>query len=256
MNLDLHAFALGVISGLEKSAEIGSVLGSHMGENILPTFEGQRKWKYRETPEGLRLSDGNHVWSFGIHGFGGEVSKVPRIPDVGILDFERGGKGGTAQVHRSSPDSVYLTLHNGRENPTFYLEHQEGQNWRYIPGKRLRKMLASQPQASSIPVDPESLLEGAEKMAFDMGLGANDMNNLLWKGVGLGKGLLSGAAAHPLLTIGGVLGGGLLLHGLRKRTNPQYRMESMMDPSKEVQNGVALPLLVGGGLVGIGNSLK
>ncbi len=266
VDLDLYAFARGVESELEKQGgNFSSLMDTHTSdENILPSFEGQRKWRYVQTPEGLRLSDGDRVYSFGLTGFGGDTLRVPRLSDPGLLDFEQGGIGkGTAQIHRSNPDSIYLTLANGRENPTFYLEHSYGKDWKYIPGKKLRKLLTQAEKGETeetptVPVDPQSLILGAEKTAqLWNGLGGNEMNDYLWKGIEKGKDLLQGAGNHPLLTLGGLGIGALLIDRMRKRKNPNYAMESYRAPDKTRLNNVIAPtLLAGGALVGAGNMLR
>ena len=154
MNLDVEAFAQGAWDRLEEKHAGANLLDALMNENILPTFTGQRKWQYAQAPEGLRLSDGERVYSFGLSDLGGEVGRVPKLDDIPLRDFEQGARGmGTAQVHRSSPDSIYLTLANGRENPTFRLEHEEGKNWKYIPSK---KMLARLNQLKTHEGNPPS----------------------------------------------------------------------------------------------------
>jgi hypothetical protein len=174
MKLDIHAFSAGVAQGLQKAAQLGggfeSVLAGHQGsEAILPHQETQRKWSYARTPEGLRLHDGTRSWGFGISEFGGEVGRVPRLPDLGPMEWDKDATSrGTAQIHRSSPDSIYLTLHDGRQNPTFYLEHMEGRDWKYIPGKKLRKMLEG--GGSTVSVDPGALMDGAQLGAKSAGL--------------------------------------------------------------------------------------
>jgi len=169
MNLDVEAFAQGAWDRLEEKQAGANLLDALMNENILPTFAGQRKWQYAQAPEGLRLSDGERVYSFGLSDLGGEVGRVPKLDDIPLRDFEQGTGGvGTAQIHRSSPDSIYLTLANGRENPTFRLEHEEGKNWKYIPSKKMLARLnqlktheGNPPSEVGNPrVDAESFLQG------------------------------------------------------------------------------------------------
>lgn len=217
MRLDPVQFRLGVMSMLKSAQLGGGFMESHTaGENILPYLESQRKWRYARHPQGIRLSDGTHVWSFDMPEFAAETGRATRAADPNILSWESGAsERGTAQVHRSSPDSIYLTLHNGRENPTFHLEHMEGKNWKYIPGKKLReRLLQRAAESSQVEINPESLLEGGVKAAMDFGLGANDMNRMLWKGIDLVKG-------HPLLAAGALLGGGYLAHRLLKKPRPE-----------------------------------
>ena len=138
MKLDIDAFAQGAWDRLGEKRAGSNLFDALINENILPSFNGQRKWKYVNAPEGLRLSDGDKVYSFGLKDFDGEVGRVPKLDDIPLHDFEHGTAGsGTAQIHRSSPDSLYLTLADGRDNPTFRLEHEEGKDWKYIPSKKM-----------------------------------------------------------------------------------------------------------------------
>jgi len=169
MELDVTAFAQGAWDRLAEKQGGANLFDALLNENILPTFAGQRKWQYVKTPEGLRLSDGERVYGFGLQDLGGEVGRVPKLDDIPLRDFEQGtGGSGTAQIHRSSPDSIYMTLADGRENPTFRLEHEEGKNWKYIPSKKMLARLnqlkthkAEAPGEVGNPrVDVESLLQG------------------------------------------------------------------------------------------------
>lgn len=208
MNLDIEAFALGASDYMWEKRGSVNILDSLMNENILPTFNNQKNWRYVQTPEGLRLSDGDKVYSFGLKDFGGELGRVPKLDDIPILDFESGRLGGgTAQIHRSSPDSIYLTLANGRENPTFRLEHESGKNWKYIPSKKMIKRLEQLrshgkqegPQGVSSPkVDVEAMLQGgidqmktAGVQSFLIGDGASSVLDPTRRGLAVDVGLYS-----------------------------------------------------------------
>ena len=158
------------------------IAGMPVNENILPSLSGQAKWKYVRTKDGLKLSDGNLMYSFG--GFPEEYptedTRISRGVDDNILDFEKDAiSKGTAQIHRASPDNIYMTLANGGENPTFMLQHESGKNWRYSPGKKFLEKLQKikknifpdskeTPQAKeqsyqdSTLLDPSSLFDGAK----------------------------------------------------------------------------------------------
>lgn len=182
MKLHIDAFALGAHDYLHEKRGATSIFDAGANENILPSFQGQRNWRYAQTPEGLRLSDGDKVYSFGVGELGDEVSRVPKLDDIPILDFESGKiGGGTAQVHRASPDSIYLTLADGRGNPTFRLEHEEGKNWKYIPSKKMIARLQQLrshgdqkgPEHVSTPkVDLASLMQGGVDGVKTAGVGS------------------------------------------------------------------------------------
>jgi hypothetical protein len=153
-----------------------------VNENILPNITNQAKWKYVRTKDGLKLTDGNLVYSFGgfPKGYPGEDLRVARTGDDNILDFDKDAiTKGTAQIHRSSPDNIYMTLADGSNNPTFMLQHEEGKSWRYSPSKKFLEKLkrmgdaakVEQPIAqeaqditpsSTMLIDPESFKAGAE----------------------------------------------------------------------------------------------
>lgn len=149
-----------------------------MNENIIPNISSQAKWKYVRTRDGLKLTDGNLVYTFGMpESYPAEDSKVQRLSDDNILNFENDAVSrGTAQIHRAAPDNIYLTLADGSQNPTFALQHESEKQWRYIPSKKFVQKLkateqplppAEQEEKSTISggntvlIDPASLLEGA-----------------------------------------------------------------------------------------------
>jgi hypothetical protein len=170
MELHIDAFALGASDYLKEKQAASNIFDIGMNENILPTFNSQKNWKYVQAPDGLRLSDGERVYGFDLKDFGGEMSRVEKMNDIPLLDFEADKvRGGTAQVHRASPDSLYLTLANGMDNPTFRLEHDEGKKWKYIPSKKMIERLQQLkshgdqkgPEGVSAPkVDLDSLMQG------------------------------------------------------------------------------------------------
>jgi hypothetical protein len=209
-----------------------------VNENILPSINSQAKWKYVRTKDGLKLTDGNLVYSFG--GFPDEYpaedARVSRMTDDNILNFENDALSkGTAQIHRSSPDNIYMTLATGAENPTFMLQHEGGQNWRYSPSKKflakLKALKASQPveakqetisaqpqeehsASDSVLLDPTSFMDGAKqevKKAFDLAAGegifhnatdaANSIHSALSNVGEAGKNFVAETAAHPISSL-------------------------------------------------------
>lgn len=195
-------------------------------ENILPTLKGQTKWRYVRTKGGLKLTDGNLVYGFG--GFPDEYpsedTRISRLADDNILNFENEALSkGTAQIHRASPDNIYMTLADGARNPTFMLQHEEGKNWRYSPSKKFMQKLknlssVAGPGADTVNIDPAALLDGAKdqvKISFEIDLtnpyqggglldqaGAKDLLvNLKDKGLSFGKSMLEFPATHPVTSL-------------------------------------------------------
>jgi len=151
----------------KKSIDLSSM---PVNENIFPSSSSQLKWKYSRTPDKLRLSDGNLVYSFSMPSeFSSEDIPVERLADEALTDFEKDMiNKGTAQIHRSSPDNIYLTLADGANNPTFMLQHEKDKQWRYTPSQKfiekIKKIKENLPstQEENIEVDPASLLESAK----------------------------------------------------------------------------------------------
>lgn len=251
MTLDLAQFQMGVEDALiEKNA---AIIESGVNENILPFLTGQRKWRYVLTQEGLRLSDGERVYGFALPDPSlGEMSEVAKLDDVGLHEFEKDKiSGGTAQVHRASPDNIYLTLADGRANPTFTLEHSSGRNWRYLPSKKLieRKAQILQPAVEVPEVNPEALLESVaapiKTADFSMGWDLNQANDFVQGGLGIGKKLIDMKATYPaLLTLGGVLAG-KKMSDFRKSVSPEYAEMLAAQPGKRWNRELGLPLLSG-----------
>lgn len=238
-----------------------------INENILPNISSQAKWRFVRTKDGLKLTDGNLVYSFGglSEDFPAEDTRLSRLADDNILNFENDAiSKGTAQIHRSSPDSIYMTLATGKQNPTFMLQHESGKNWRYMPSKKFVEKLkqmeskspAIQPKSEEeeeekpaadnmVLLDPESLLKGAEdliKKSFEgLGLTSDDLADYISRGVhgisNLGSNALQGMANNPMLTGLGVYAG---MNMLQDKNNPRKKLQNTALP---IMGAVAVPSL-------------
>jgi len=241
--LYLPAFYLGVSEELAKQAGM-QVDSMPLNENILPTISKQTKWRYVRTKDGLKLTDGNLVYSFGglPEEFPAEDARISRHADDNILNFDKDAVSkGTAQIHRASPDNIYMTLANGSQNPTFMLQHEGGKNWRYSPAKKFVQKLKALQEKTPLPeepvsVDPTALIEGAQdtvkqaSMLSLPGLGAgmltadtaalglnNIGQNLLQAGQWMGK--------HPVAS-------GLGMYGLARTAVPSFRKNILSHPEQ------------------------
>ena len=222
----------------KKSVDLSSM---PLNESIFPTSSSQLKWKYSRTPNALRLSDGNLVYSFSLPSdFPEEDTPVERLGDEPLTDFEKDVVSkGTAQIHRSSPDNIYLTLNDGRQNPTFMLQHEKDKQWRYSPSKKfvekLKKIKEDLPadHPEEVEVDPEMLMaattnEGNEKVALMGALLynarqlrpgqnaqeiADDISGAVRGGISYGNKALDFMSNHPLES---AFGGFLAAKGLKK----------------------------------------
>lgn len=216
-----------------------------INENILPSLSSQVKWKYSRTPNALKLSDGNSVFSFGLpKDFPDEDTPIERLADDNLTDFEKDVLSqGTAQIHRSSPDNIYLTLNDGSQNPTFMLQHEKDKQWRYSPSKKfiekLKKIKESLPAGmpEEVPVDPAALLESTQEISkeanftaaatgaaghaaaqygFSQQEIAEHLNNLAQGTISFGNKAIDFMANHPLES---AFGGYIAAQGLKKLYN-------------------------------------
>jgi len=238
VNVHLPAFYLGVREELEKHAGT-DMMSMPVNENILPSINKQTKWKYVRTKDGLKLTDGNLVYSFGgiPEKYPSEDFKIQRGVDDNLLNFESDAiSKGTAQIHRASPDNIYMTLADGSQNPTFMLQHEGGQNWRYSPSKKFMKKLkavsdAISPEGSTeqppLSVDPEALLAGAEDevrktAAFD----ASGAADLVDAGADTAKNFVGNLIANNAANPAGALAGGYVIHKGLGFLNDKLRPEA------------------------------
>lgn len=237
-----------------------------VNENIFPSLGSQAKWKYARTKDGLKLSDGNLVYSFGgfPEHYPSEDVKVSRAADDNILNFENDALSkGTAQIHRSSPDNVYMTLADGSHNPTFMLQHEEGKTWRYTPSKKfVEKLKKLQPlkevssvsenkapeeaeepayYADSTLLDPASLFAGArdaaktasfapEHGAFDSESAAAMLKGLVHRGQDAFGRYADYVGEHPAASAIGTYAALKGVDALRTLANPERDMERVLNP--------------------------
>jgi hypothetical protein len=264
----MPAFYLGVQEELEKAArllekEAVDLNSMPVNENILPSLSGQVKWKYVRTKDGLKLSDGNLVYSFGglPEEYPSEDVRVNRSEIDNILDFEKDSIGkGTAQIHRSSPDNVYMTLADGKHNPTFMLQHEEGKNWRYSPSKKfVAKLKAMQErvrpemgdltesseveQPSTSVINTTSLMEGADnhmKQAFEMDAdsASESLKSLLHGAGNLGQSFIDSHAAMPVTSLVGGYAASKGVSKLLDKINPDRVSDRAMDPDKRTSHEI------------------
>lgn len=241
--LYLPAFYLGAIEELDKRASM-QMDSMPVNENILPTISKQTKWKYVRTKDGLKLTDGNLVYGFGglPEEFPAEDTRISRHDDDNILNFDKDAvSSGTAQIHRASPDNIYMTLANGGQNPTFMLQHEGGKNWRYSPAKKflqkLKALSATQAQPEFLSVDPAAMIEGGQDAIKQAGLGsvfpaigAGDFNadsaaaglNTLGQGL---KHVGQWMGNHPIAS-------GLGMYGAARTLVPKFRRNILTHPER------------------------
>jgi hypothetical protein len=166
-----------------------------------------------------------------------------------------------------------MTLADGARNPTFMLQHEEGQNWRYSPSKKfLAKLQAIKNSTAPIEqkekestsptqientvlIDPESLLKGAEdlyKLAsnaqhFSAGKDSTYLSNLIkvlgYGSAALAKGFANTAKDHPILTGASLFGLASGVSKLKDKLYPEREINKQIDPSlktNEVLSNLAI----------------
>jgi hypothetical protein len=125
---------------------------------------------------------------------------------------------GTVQVHRADPGSIYVTLHEGKDNPTYTLKHVFGTGWRGMPKKKKAPKLDG--------INP-AVISSSFKAAIEKHASIPSAGNAAFHSVmGLGK-------TQPWW-INGVFGAGLggLYHGARQSlyNTPEENAEENSDP--------------------------
>lgn len=265
----MPAFYLGVSEELEKAAAT-DMSSMPVNENILPNITNQARWKYVRSKDALKLSDGNTVYSFGgfPEQFPAEDTRVSRLGDDSTLNFENDlVSKGTAQIHRSSPDNIYMTLADGRQNPTFMLQHERDKEWRYSPSKKFLQKLKAissalpEQDASTVQLDPQSLIAGAtdtaktaqEAFMPHLGLDADALAQIAKDVKNHSSAFLENyaqeASAHPAATLAKNYAALKALQSLRDLARPSQAAERQFDQSKRTHHeilplaGSALPVL-------------
>lgn len=166
--------------------------------SIFPTSESQTKWKYARKGGKLQLHDGNtiHQFSFNEDEKGDQDFPMTKIEDASYFDFGKEMETtGTAQVHRSNPGHLYVTLHDGKTNPTFNIKHVNEMTWRASP--KLKKKAEDETYMDAFKQgmrDKLAFLDSLTKGIHHAGNFLTDAtlsvgkNPMLSAGVGLGLG--------------------------------------------------------------------
>lgn len=172
-----------------------SVFNANTG-SIFPEIGTQTKWKYARGNGRLQLHDGNsiHQFSYGEGEKDDQDYPMTKIEDVSYFDFGKDMEAtGTAQVHRSNPGHIYVTLHDGKNNPTLNIKHVNETSWRASPKIKkkqadLDKSLFTRELNKTAIID--SLVKGFHHGAnyLSDGIASIGKNPLASAGVGLGLG--------------------------------------------------------------------
>jgi hypothetical protein len=233
MTLDINCFLAGIQERLEFAKTANLFEQEH--STFFPMLSTQTTWRYSRKGDTLHLHDGHNTFSFKYpENLADEDVPSERLPDSNKFDYENDAKEkGTAQIHRADPGSIYVTLQDGRNNPTFTLQHQTGSTWKISPKKRLKKILPETVQ--TVEVDPSSVIDGAIKEAdaynafTDVaGAGLDGMGNALGKGIQM-------VGQHPYLAAGGALATALAVHEMSKKEDGSS--PSLYDSASDMAGG-------------------
>jgi hypothetical protein len=90
-------------------------------------------------------------------------SDLEKVEDIPLPDlFNHSTAHGKAQVHRSDPGSMYFTIQEGHNNPTYTLKHMGDSKWKAILKARKVKDKLKEP-ITPPNVNLEAVKEGMEK---------------------------------------------------------------------------------------------
>lgn len=206
---------------LLKLADILEMPPSHEVTSHFPLSNIQQLWKYKHKDGKLALKNGDAVYSFTFpeqlypevegdnHSF-----HVKRLNDDSYHSIDAPER--TAQVHRSHPGQLYVTLHEGKRNPTYTFKHEDEDKWKVILKKHLNKQLHA--------LLGENLKEAN---LYNTGIGAfNSFTNL-----------------PPWVPAGATLGGSYLLNKLRGQPDPYDQAHPII--AKLMDYGIPLATIMG-----------
>ena len=246
----MRLFFQDFLDGVQETLQIkkaSAVFDASAGTSIIPSIEKQQIWHYARQDKRLLLNDGNIVHHFEIKGVEDPDNDFPlsKLTDVAIPQFAALPNIGKAQVHRVNPGVVYVTLHDGKKNPTYTLKHELDDQWRAIPKVK----------AAEYEIEAEELLAFSEKIAneFMSQLASSPTTTLLdssIKGIDwLGRKAINGIMApgvDPLRAAGiGLAGGAAYDIGKRWLYNtPEENAEE--NPTARILRYVAPAALLGG----------
>ena len=273
MKLYADDFSEGVKEMMELYKQ-GNNIFDIKGGSLFPHNTSQKTWEYAKEGDNIHLSDGTHTYSFKgqLADYDSELEKMPEVPLPDI--FHNAQSKGKAQVHRSDPGSIYFTMQEGKNNPTYTLKHVGDNKWKAIPKKKKIKDMLKQPITPhnvNLEHVKEGMLKELEEMVkegflqgLDKGLGqiAQEAVNLpanlallpakMTGPISGGNGAtesLSSALGNAGLAGGiGALGGGAYHLAKRKMLNTQEE-----NAQEDAEGGHLLKrmLLPGAGMAGL-----
>ena len=211
MNLYLEKFAEGLKEAMEDHQKSHNVFDIK-GGSMFPHSENQRLWTYSRTPKGLHLADGQHTYTFQGDLSPEAETMLEKHPDVPLPDMYKDSiSRGKAQVHRSSPGSIYFTLQEGKRNPTYTLRHSSDNKWVAVPkSTKAKKQMAEEPFIANVNL--EHVKEGMTRELNNYFSETNGGSQGFFKSALVGEALqgLANLPARMALTPAGI--GGPITH--------------------------------------------
>jgi hypothetical protein len=200
MKLDINDFSEGVKDILALYKQGNNIFEMKSGD-LFPHNTSQSTWQFAKDNGNIHFSDGTHTYSFkgDLSEYDTELEKMPEAPLPNV--FSNAKIKGRAQVHRSDPGSIYFTLQEGRNNPTYTLKHQGDSKWKAIPKPRKVKAQLKE-TVTPLNVNLEKVKEGMLKELEEFikeGDGPSffdNANHVIGRGV---QGLANGITKLPLL---------------------------------------------------------
>jgi hypothetical protein len=172
----MKIYADELIAGISEMMELhkqGNNIFEMKDGSLFPHHTAQSTWEFSRGDDKLHLSDGTHTFSFKgqLADYDSELEKLPEVPLPDI--FVNSKSKGKAQVHRSDPGSIYFTLQEGRNNPTYTLKHMGDNKWKAIPKpKKVKDMLKQPITPHNVNLDyvKEGMLKEVEFFAKQAGI--------------------------------------------------------------------------------------
>ena len=124
MNLYLNDFISGIHEAFKLKYAEAEYFQTSNKSSVLPTIENQVNWKYSRNGNILHLNDGTNIHVFELNDENHETDFPAVKKDDGIFPLTNKLTQHTAQIHRSNPAALYLTLHDGEKNPTYTFRHE------------------------------------------------------------------------------------------------------------------------------------
>lgn len=206
---------------------------------IFPTISTQTKWHYAKSASHIHLHDGNNVYSFHMPEGSKDDEDFPlnKVTDVPMHEYDKDAiNKGTAQIHRADPGSIYFTVQDGHNNPTYTFKHTSGSQWRAIPKVKHHT-------EKPININENDFINGVNDK-----LGENVFDNIIRGADSTGRAAMRGVmdiGDNPLASAGvGLLGGAAYDLGKRQfyNSDEENAQEEPLDRIKRY----LIPAVAGG----------